>query len=253
MTLTPDSALACAEALLLHYGFEMGGYKAEELVAKWHNDYQANWVRLGVIEALYQGRYKSISVEQILASWNRRGQVMHHFNHEFERLICRKFPQNLADGLTNQAEQELTQESKILEIADCDNLTHNCSSNTPTASGQESAWNQTLDDSTQSVAETPASPISLVTPVTPPSALSLSLAPEPELESKSLVDTAISEAAAEQHNNSPKVNYEADWSRWEAGKRPINQFTPPPDISDFYLKLKSVALQREDLEDLTEF
>ncbi len=92
-----DSAAAYAEVLLVHYSFELAGYKAEELIGQWLKNYSANWVRLAVIEALYQGRYKSISVEQILAVWSRRGRALYHFNHEFERLICRKFPQNLLE------------------------------------------------------------------------------------------------------------------------------------------------------------
>jgi predicted lipoprotein with Yx(FWY)xxD motif len=94
---TTDSAVAYAVALLSHYGFELRGYKAEELVNLWLRNYQANWVRLGVIEALYQGRYKAVSVEQILAVWARRGQPIYRFNHEFERLISRKLPQNLTE------------------------------------------------------------------------------------------------------------------------------------------------------------
>ncbi|MDB9376454.1 hypothetical protein, partial [Nodularia sphaerocarpa] len=46
---------------------------------------------------LYQGRYKGISVQQILAFWQRRGQVIYHFNMEFERLICSKFPESLTE------------------------------------------------------------------------------------------------------------------------------------------------------------
>ena len=80
-------------ALLIHYSFDLGGYSAGELIDHWLNDYPANWVRLAVVEALYQGRYKAISVEQILVFWNRRGQPVYHFKHEFERLICSNFPQ----------------------------------------------------------------------------------------------------------------------------------------------------------------
>ena len=80
-------------ALLIHYSFDLGGYSASELIDRWLNDYPANWVRLAVVEALYQGRYKAISVEQILVFWNRRGQPLYHFKHEFDRLICSNFPQ----------------------------------------------------------------------------------------------------------------------------------------------------------------
>lgn len=81
---TADSAVA----LLLHYIFDLGGHNARELVERWLRLYPANWVRLAAVEALYQGRYKAVSVEQILGIWQRRGQIQPHFNCEFERLVC---------------------------------------------------------------------------------------------------------------------------------------------------------------------
>lgn len=85
-----------AVTLLIHYSFDLGSYSASELIDHWTHDYSANWVRFAVIEALYQGRYKAISVEQILAFWQRRGVALYHFNHEFERLVCGNLPQTLA-------------------------------------------------------------------------------------------------------------------------------------------------------------
>lgn len=86
-------------ASLIHYSFDRGGYTAGELVDRWFEDYPVNWVRLAMIEALYQGRYKAISVEQILSFWSRRGQAVYHFNQEFERLICGNFFQTLSGRL----------------------------------------------------------------------------------------------------------------------------------------------------------
>jgi hypothetical protein len=84
-----------AVALLTHYSFDLGGYVAREIVWNWQKQFPANWLHLAAIEALYQGRYKAFSVEQILNMWQRRGQTSFHFNMEFERLICRKFPESL--------------------------------------------------------------------------------------------------------------------------------------------------------------
>lgn len=98
LTLAWDTNADCTVALLLHYIFDLGGYSARELVAHWSVYYPTNWVRLAVIEALYQGRYKAISVEQILGLWQRRGQVRQHFNCEFERLVCG----NIQSRLTRQ-------------------------------------------------------------------------------------------------------------------------------------------------------
>lgn len=95
LTTPPDTSAQLAVNLLVHYSFDLNGYSASELINSWRYDYPINWLNLAVIEALYQGRYKAISVQQILNFWLRRGEVIYHFNMEFERLICSKFPANL--------------------------------------------------------------------------------------------------------------------------------------------------------------
>lgn len=82
-------------ALLTYYSFDLGGRTAQDIMQRWLNDYPAQWVYLATVEALYQGRYKAPSVEQILAIWQRKGEVSYHFNHEFERLVCGSFKQKL--------------------------------------------------------------------------------------------------------------------------------------------------------------
>lgn len=97
LTPTLETAAELAVALLIHYSFDLRGYTADEIINYWLNHYPANWVLLAVIESLYQGRYKAISVEQILSIWHRRGQAAYHFNHEFERLVCGDIRQTLTD------------------------------------------------------------------------------------------------------------------------------------------------------------
>lgn len=94
-TPVPNTSADLARALLIHYSFDLSGYSPSELVDIWQKQYSVGWLHLAVIEALYQGRYKAISVQQILAFWRRRGQAIFHFNMEFERLICNKFPESL--------------------------------------------------------------------------------------------------------------------------------------------------------------
>lgn len=84
-----------AAKLLTHYSFDLNGYNAGELINLWQVEYPVNWLHLAVIEALYQGRYKAISVQQILTFWRRKGEATYHFNMEFERMICSKFPERL--------------------------------------------------------------------------------------------------------------------------------------------------------------
>jgi hypothetical protein len=95
LTTAPDTAAELAANLLIHYSFDLSGYNVRELINRWRAEYPINWLHLAVVEALYQGRYKAVSVQQILVFWQRRGQVIHHFNMEFERLICSKFPESL--------------------------------------------------------------------------------------------------------------------------------------------------------------
>ncbi|MBD2354562.1 hypothetical protein H6G41_07955 [Tolypothrix sp. FACHB-123] len=100
--LTPvtDNYADLATALLTHYSFDLSGYTASELIRRWQTNYPIDWLHIAVIEALYQGRYKAVSVQQILNFWQRRGQATYHFNMEFQRLICSKFPESLTSVST---------------------------------------------------------------------------------------------------------------------------------------------------------
>lgn len=217
---TTDSAVAYAVALLSHYNFELRGYPPEELVNLWLEKYQANWVRLGVIEALYQGRYKAVSVEQILAVWARRGQPIYRFTHEFERLISRKLPQSLTAPL-NKKSTDLSYEYSLPPLTPS-------SFDTPEETGQQEAIVQD---------ETPTTIQTTLPPAT--TALEEDLT---QLPAKS--DELLPEALT---NASSQPTYDADWSRCEVSKPPIDQFTPPPDSSGFYLKLKAVVQQQEEI------
>ncbi|NJN21164.1 MAG: hypothetical protein HC812_08225 [Leptolyngbya sp. RL_3_1] len=81
-----DLEQACL--LLQEYSFDLGGYTPPALMDLWQRTLEVDptWIRTAVLEALYQGRYKAFSVEQILLMWKRRGQPVRHFNHDFERV-----------------------------------------------------------------------------------------------------------------------------------------------------------------------
>lgn len=76
-----------ASDLLSRYSFDLGAFSSDQLVDYWLRRYPPEWVRSAVVEALYQGRYKAISVGQILAMWARRNQPLYHFNGDFERMV----------------------------------------------------------------------------------------------------------------------------------------------------------------------
>ncbi|MEG3435853.1 hypothetical protein V0288_01875 [Pannus brasiliensis CCIBt3594] len=78
--------------ILNRYRFEMRGYNTQELLDRWLPTYSLDWIRMAVLEALYRGRYKAISVEEILKTWQKRGYPTYNFTREFERLVCKNLP-----------------------------------------------------------------------------------------------------------------------------------------------------------------
>lgn len=89
---TTNPVLSDSAALLVGYGFDLGVFEVEELVSYWLSHYPPHWLRAAILEALHQGRYKAISVGQILVIWRRRGQPLPHYSYEFERAVCQRFP-----------------------------------------------------------------------------------------------------------------------------------------------------------------
>jgi hypothetical protein len=237
MTNDSDSAIAYAVILLRHYGFELRGYTPEELVNLWLKTYQANWIRLAVIESLYRGRYKAVSVEQILTIWLRRGQPIHRFNGEFERLISRKLPKNLTSKFYGTT-TEFNLEPMLLSGMDSyEDTTAACSVSTDMQTSQmvkipddrvmfEVSIEEELEFRVESV-----------------NLSSETIEFEDTRETSLELDTFPPETATNGHG---RLYSKIHWSPPERQKHPINQFTPPPDSSDFYQKLKKVAQQQEE-------
>ncbi|NER38548.1 MAG: hypothetical protein F6J93_32120 [Oscillatoria sp. SIO1A7] len=134
-----ESDAAYAAALLFHYNFERGGYTAEELIAEWRKDYPTPWLRWAVIEALYQGRYKAISVKHILCTWRRRGQPRYHFNLEFETLVCGSLPKSLDEDRGDRGDRSDRPTNKISPYSFKDSLRE--------ASGQKNRSGQQIEQS----------------------------------------------------------------------------------------------------------
>jgi hypothetical protein len=88
--------------LLAYYSFDADRFPQAPTKIKvldcWLKTYPESWVRLALIESLYQGRYKVFCVEQLLAHWHRRGYPVFHFNHEFEDLVCHDVPRNMGQS-----------------------------------------------------------------------------------------------------------------------------------------------------------
>jgi hypothetical protein len=96
--------------LLSYYNLEPERYPQpltkSKVLGRWLRAYPEQWVRWALIESLYQGRYKTYSVEQILAMWYRRGQPTYHFNSEFEAMICNNVPRRMEKAEVGNAPSE---------------------------------------------------------------------------------------------------------------------------------------------------
>jgi hypothetical protein len=101
---THSSPTSTTLELLSYYSLEGNRYPTPiskaQVLNRWLQSYPEQLVRLALIESLYQGRYKMISVEQLLALWCRRGQPTYHFNHEFEALVCHDVPHQMEQAVT---------------------------------------------------------------------------------------------------------------------------------------------------------
>jgi hypothetical protein len=104
-----------AISLLQHYSFDLGGYTIKDLTRAW-SDFKPEWVRQAVIESLFQGRYKAVSVNQILHLWERKGEPNCRYNHEFERLVCGDVAVIYEDRIFYTSPRTSTRESAIAEI-----------------------------------------------------------------------------------------------------------------------------------------
>lgn len=223
-----DPIVLDAIELLARYSFDLGAFAAEQLVEYWLRRYPASWVRSAVIEALYQGRYKAVSVGQILAIWGRRGQPIYHFNSEFERIVSTQFlmihapdkPTAPSDSPTSAGAAEA--EADETEV-DEDQLS--------IAASQEVALESPLEDISKSggsEVETNGSGSSVA---------SSPMLPFIEPDNAPLPRQAEAEVtAATPHAGSPEI-----WTRGDATKYPIHRFVPEPEGSLFYVKLRAVA------------
>ncbi len=104
-----------AIALLQNYSFDLGGFTIKDLTRAW-SSFKPEWVRQAVIESLFQGRYKAVSVNQILHLWERKGEPNCRYNHEFERLVCGDVAVIYEDRIFYTSPRTSTRETAIAEI-----------------------------------------------------------------------------------------------------------------------------------------
>jgi hypothetical protein len=70
-----------------HYGLELDDQRVDTVISTWFQTYDPAWVVKALVEALYRGRYKVKSVDNILRDWQRRGSPLYKFTPDYEREI----------------------------------------------------------------------------------------------------------------------------------------------------------------------
>jgi hypothetical protein len=202
--LTQDLSLAQARSLIDSYAFDLGRDHAEKLLEYWLDTYHANWIRLATIEALYLGRYKAISIEQILNVWLRIGTPNPHFTYEFERLICRKLPKHLCDLPDLSAS--------------------NFEPDTISLYQPQSAIPATADQSDNQTA--------------------IATKEKGSLNLKTAFDYPASSRSNVSMISNWGLSYNPMWSDFTAGSKIIHQFIPLPDVSSFFTRLKTFGEEK---------
>lgn len=232
----PERDYEHARLLLQEYSFDLQGFKAGELVAIWQErlDAEPTWIRAAVLEALYLGRYKAFSVEQILRSWKRRGHPVRHFNSEFERVVFGPI-----DPTASKYALMTTQSPSELMLPQSETW----SAESSTGEGEAIA----LPPTAASVS--PENSVEQPTTSTEPAVEATTPQPTTESQQLELPTTAIaptsppppadlpSEPAAEMAPQSAASMF--------SQPAPIQKFTPQPSPSEFYERLQAVARHAE--------
>lgn len=214
----PNATIIECVDLLTHYSFDLGAYSAPELIYRWQRYYPSNWFRLAIIEALHQGRYKAVSVEQIMAMWSRRQEPCQRFSHEFERMICSKLPRNLiAEPMPLKAELPVI-DSSLPNSSTGEQATSPSAQSPISADATENSSGQS---STKLQSSESQSPESSPAPTQP--------------ENKQEPDNPEPSPSQESHPDR--------WSKLDVTKEPIRQFHPTVEPSDIYTKLQAVSRQ----------
>ena len=215
--LTQDLSLDQALSLIDSYAFDLEGEDAEQLLQYWVNLYNASWIRLATIEALYLGRYKAISIEHILSVWLRLGNPNTHFNYEFERLICRKLPKHL-----NNLSDLNSSANKPPEINISQQDFPEIKSSTPAKQTRQ------LEENRQAVTVAQNKLLK--------SNRSNSARIPPKQDNSGQSRISLMSAFG--------LPYQANWSELSEKHKMIHQFIPLPDVSSFFNKLKTFGEEK---------
>jgi hypothetical protein len=223
--MTDQAVRHAAEALLKHYSFDLGGYSTDQLVQHWLDHYPALWLRMAIVEALYQGRYKAVSVDQILTLWHRRSQPVCHYNHEFERMICNRFPRNL---LKDEEEQG------VLMLADtlgAERFGAVVGPNSEEGASEASDLVTQAESLPQREPEDAAALGAIATDPEPTTAIEPETAAPPTFEPATVTESSAVERPI---------------SRDDVIRQPIHQFVPSGETPQFYARMRASSFADDD-------
>lgn len=255
-----DSPLTTTSNLLTYYSHEAADQTQEHLLDHWLRTYPSRWVRLALIEALYRGRYKTISVAELLAAWQRRGQPIYYFNREFEALICHNFPKLwLSTNLVIDPDQPASRAQPLRSVSQEFASTSSDSQGDPDTapiSREPDSLKQSLGHSQSAVLSGAAEDSSKLTPhKISPDTDGLQPTPHGELQwyptatvTPPVDVSALSETEIAQPFSSHPTDDPENWQRtkWKSSPgqlklAPIHQFTPEIESSQHYRKLAAIA------------
>ena len=243
--MTKDLNLNQVAILLSRYQFEMKENNIQKLLEQCIPLYPMIWIRLAVVEALYQGRYKVISVEQILNLWLRRGHPTFHFNREFERMICNNMVSSVSHNYSKiaqrrqaqtalprfyQNEQSTSSETEINLVNNSEESTKSLLE-TEAQNGSLADAEENFDLETVLLENDPFNPSHILTETSV-----TSLTDVKELFAQLMSEGHLSEATI-----APEHKEEAE-QKAIAGQS-IHEFKPRGDDSALYSKLKAVLQQ----------
>ncbi len=195
-------------ALIVRYGFDLGGQSALALVRSWSCKYDPSFLSLAVVESLHLGRYKAVSIEQVLSSWQRRGEVIPHFSAEFAEMISG--PEVLAK-LTIANEEESVEELELEKTLFSDSEIAEAHRSTEVFELSDPALDEGLG--------LPEPAVSQSLLATTPQSVSLNPIVYPHV--------------------APRP-YQDNWYQIEETTNETT-FAPPAQVSQFYYKLRAVA------------
>ncbi|MEO1145085.1 MAG: hypothetical protein AAFY26_05755 [Cyanobacteria bacterium J06638_22] len=254
-----DPIVWVAADLLDRYGFERGAFSAEQLIGYWLRSYPAEWIRSAVLEALYQGRYKSVSVGQILAIWKRRGQPLYHYSFEFERMICGTLsriptavaptaqPTPPAQAVDEPLQSWTAQIPEDHAIAPTEADRSSNPEETAPPPPEMHDFGDTIapaEPEMEASAHVPASDTAIPLPELPATDGGMDFQDVPPLES-SLEETRDRPSplapSSASDNDFAFLSVAADWTQPDLIRPSIHQFIPDNEGSLFYEKLRAVA------------